>query len=333
MGKDLSMIEFPYSIAGFAVGVIVGLTGVGGGALMTPLLVLGFGVAPVTAVGTDLLNAGFMKIGGAASHASKGHVDWRITGLLASGSIPGALVGLIALSILPRAGSTTHLVVATSLGFMLVLTALAITFRARLLEWAHSHSGRGFLARHQSSATVAMGAFIGLAALALLPRAGASAKVIVSTSLGVMLFITSLALVMRGQLMHWARSHAGQGFLAKHQAAATIAVGFFIGLAVTLSSVGAGAIGVTALVLLFPLLATTRIVGTDIAHAVPITLLAGFGHALFGNVNWWLLASLLIGSLPGIWLGSHLTARIPEKILRASLVAVLLFAGTKLLMG
>jgi uncharacterized membrane protein YfcA len=110
-------------------------------------------------------------------------------------------------------------------------------------------------------------------------------------------------------------------------------MGAFIGLAVTLSSVGAGAVGVTALVLLFPLLATTRIVGTDIAHAVPITLLAGFGHAFFGNVNWWLLASLLIGSLPGIWLGSHLTARIPEKILRASLVAVLLFAGTKLLMG
>src|SRR6478736_586630 len=233
MGKDLSMIEFPYSIAGFVVGVIVGLTGVGGGALMTPLLVLGFGVAPVTAVGTDLLNAGLMKIGGAASHASKGHVDWRITGLLASGSIPGALVGLI---------------------------ALAITFRAQLLEWAHSHSGRGFLARHQSSATVAMGAFIGLA--------------------------------------------------------------------VTLSSVGAGAIGVTALVLLFPMLATTRIVGTDIAHAVPITLLAGLGHAVFGNVNWWLLASLLIGSLPGIWLGSTLTARIPEKALRFSLVGVLLFAGT-----
>ncbi len=248
------MIEFPYSIAGFVVGVIVGLTGVGGGALMTPLLVLGFGVAPVTAVGTDLLNAGFMKIGGAANHASKGHVDWRITGLLASGSIPGALVGLIALSVLPRAGASTQLLVATSLGFMLVLTALAVALRAQLLEWAHSHTGRGFLARHQSGATVAMGAFIGLA--------------------------------------------------------------------VTLSSVGAGAIGVTALVLLFPLLATTRIVGTDIAHA-----------ALFGNVNWWLLASLLVGSLPGIWLGSTLAARIPEKVLRFSLVGVLLFAGTKLLMG
>ena len=259
------MIEFPYSIAGFVVGVIVGLTGVGGGALMTPLLVLGFGVNPVTAVGTDLLNAGLAKIGGATAHARKGHVDWRVARILASGSIPGTLLGLLA--------------------------------------------------------------------LALLPKAGPEAKTLVATSLGVMLFITSLALLLRGQLMQWARSHAGQGFLAKHQTASTIAMGFFIGLAVTLSSVGAGAIGVTALVLLFPLLATTRIVGTDIAHAVPITLLAGFGHALFGNVNWWLLASLLIGSLPGIWLGSTLTARIPEKASRFSLVGVLLFAGTKLLMG
>src|SRR5689334_10965596 len=157
------MIEIPYSIAGFVVGVIVGLTGVGGGSLMTPLLVLGFGVSPVTAVGTDLLNAGFTKIGGAASHAMKGHVDWRVTGLLASGSVPGAIVGLIALSLLPKAGHATHVIVATSLGIMLVLTALSLAFRAKLLEWAHSHAGRGFLARHQSTATVAMGAFIGLA--------------------------------------------------------------------------------------------------------------------------------------------------------------------------
>jgi hypothetical protein len=259
------MIEFPYSIAGFAVGVIVGLTGVGGGALMTPLLVLGFGVPPLSAVGTDLLNAGLAKIGGAAAHARKGHVDWRVARLLATGSIPGTLLGL--------------------------------------------------------------------GALALLPKAGASAKLIVATSLGAMLFVTAIALAFRGRLIEWARSRSGQGFVARHQSTSTIAMGFFIGLAVTLSSVGAGAIGVTALVLLFPMLATTRIVGTDIAHAVPITLLAGLGHALFGNVNWWLLASLLIGSLPGIWLGSLLTARIPEKLLRVSLVAVLLLAGTKLLMG
>lgn len=256
------MIEIPYSIAGFAVGAIVGLTGVGGGSLMTPLLVLGFGVAPVTAVGTDLLYAGLTKTGGAVSHGLKGHVDWRVAGLLAAGSVPGTVLALAALAILPPAGSTTKVVVSTALGVMLVLTALALAFRSKLLAWAQSRPEGGWIARHR--------------------------------------------------------------------VAATVATGLFIGLAVTFSSVGAGAVGVTALVLLFPALATLRIVGTDIAHAVPITLLAGAGHALLGNVNWWLLASLLAGSLPGILLGSHLAARVPERVLRHSLVAVLLLAGTKL---
>ena len=258
------MIEFPYSIAGFAVGAIVGLTGVGGGSLMTPVLVLGFGVPPVTAVGTDLLYAGFTKAGGAISHGLKGHVDWRVTGLLAAGSVPGTAIALALLGILPPAGASTRLVVSTALGVMLVLTALALAFRSRLL--------------------------------------------------------------------HWAQAGAGRGWIAEHNRLAAIATGAFIGIAVTLSSVGAGAVGVTALVLLFPALATVRIVGSDIAHAVPITLLAGFGHALLGNVNWALLASLLVGSLPGILLGSHLAARLPERLLRHSLVAVLLFAGGKMVL-
>jgi uncharacterized membrane protein YfcA len=256
------MIDLPYSVAGFAVGAIVGLTGVGGGSLMTPLLVLGFGVPAVTAVGTDLLYAGFTKAGGAVSHGLKGHVDWRVTATLAAGSVPGTLLALWALSILPPASPSTRIVVSTSLGVMLVLTALALAFRTRLLAWARERSGHGWIARHQRAATIATGAFIGIA--------------------------------------------------------------------VTFSSVGAGAVGVTALLLLFPALATVRIVGTDIAHAVPITLVAGAGHALLGNVNWTLLASLLVGSLPGIWLGSQLAARLPERVVRHSLVAVLLFAGTKL---
>ena len=256
------MVEFPYSIAGFVVGAIVGLTGVGGGSLMTPLLVLGFGVAPVTAVGTDLLYAGITKAGGVVSHGAKGHIDWRVAGLLAAGSVPGTALALAALAVLPTAGASTRLVVSTALGIMLVLTALALAFRTRLLAWARAHAERGWVSRHQVAATVATGAFIGLA--------------------------------------------------------------------VTFSSVGAGAVGVTALILLFPALATVRIVGTDIAHAVPITLLAGAGHALLGNVNWALLASLLVGSLPGIWLGSHLSSRLPERFVRHSLVAVLLLAGTKL---
>jgi uncharacterized membrane protein YfcA len=257
------MIDFPYSVAGFAVGTIVGLTGVGGGSLMTPLLVLGFGVAPVTAVGTDLLFAGLTKAGGAVSHGLRRQVDWRITGWLAAGSVPGTLLALALLSRLPPAGAGVKLVVSTALGTMLLLTAVAIVLRARLVAWAQARTGNGWIARHRAAATIASGAVIGIA--------------------------------------------------------------------VTLSSVGAGAIGVTALVLLFPLLATVRIVGTDIAHAVPITLLAGLGHAALGNVDWALLASLLVGSLPGILLGSHLAPRLPERALRHSLAAVLLLAGGKLI--
>lgn len=256
------MIELPYTLAGFVVGAIVGLTGVGGGSLMTPLLVLGFGVPAVIAVGTDLLYAGLTKVSGAVSHAAKGHVDWRVTGLLAAGSVPGSIAAMAAFAALPPAGAQTRLLVSMTLGVMLLVTALAIAFRGRLLAWAHAHSNHPWLARHRTKAIVATGAFIGVA--------------------------------------------------------------------VSLSSVGAGAIGVTALVLLFPLLATTRIVGTDIAHAVPITLVAGLGHAWLGNVNWPLLASLLVGSIPGILLGAQLTARLPERLVRTSLVAVMLFAGVKL---
>ena len=259
------MIELPYSIAGFAVGAIVGLTGVGGGSLMTPLLVLVFGVPAVTAVGTDLLFAGITKSGGAVSHALKGNVDFRVTGLLAAGSIPGAALAIAALSFLPPAGAQTRTIVSFALGVMLVLTALSLVFRARLTVWAKS----------------------------------------------------------RGQAP-WA---------PRHRDLATIVVGALIGVAVTFSSVGAGAIGVTALLLLFPALAMVRVVGSDIAHAVPITLIAGAGHALLGNVNVPLLASLLVGSLPGILLGSHLASRVPERVLRNSLAAVLLLAGGKLVLN
>ena len=136
------MFDPSYSIAGFAVGAIVGLTGVGGGSLMTPLLVLGFGVPAVTAVGTDLLYAGFTKTGGAISHGLKGNVDWRITGLLAAGSIPGTALAIAALSQLPPAGPATRVVVSTALGVMLLLTAIALVSRARLLAWARAHEAR-----------------------------------------------------------------------------------------------------------------------------------------------------------------------------------------------
>jgi uncharacterized membrane protein YfcA len=259
------MIDFPYSVAGFFVGLVVGVTGVGGGSLMTPLLVLGFGVPAVKAVGTDLLFAGLTKAGGAAAHGLKGNVDWRITGLLAAGSVPGTIAAIAVLSQLPPAGAATRVLVSTSLGAMLILTALAIVLRARLVAWAQARGGTGWISRHRTAAAIATGATIGIA--------------------------------------------------------------------VTFSSVGAGAIGVTALVLLFPLLATVRVVGTDIAHAVPITLLAGSGHAALGNVEWAMLASLLAGSLPGILLGSYLAPRLPERALRHSLAAVLVLAGGKLVLS
>ena len=258
------MIDLPYSVAGFAVGAIVGLTGVGGGSLMTPLLVLGFGVPAVTAVGTDLLYAGVTKTGGALGHGVKGNVDWKVTGRLAAGSVPGTALSIAALSALPPASAATRLLVSGTLGVMLLLTAIALVFRARLLAWARSRESGGWIARHRDVATIATGALIGAA--------------------------------------------------------------------VTFSSVGAGAVGVTALLLLFPLLPTVRIVGSDIAHAVPITLLAGLGHAALGNVDWPMLASLVAGSLPGILVGSHLAPRIPERALRHSLAAVLLLAGGKLVL-
>jgi uncharacterized protein len=258
------MIEFPYAVAGFAVGAIVGMTGVGGGSLMTPLLVMGFGVAPVTAVGTDLLYAGLTKAGGALAHGARGNVDWRVTGRLAAGSLLAAALAMGALALLPPAGPQARVVVSVALGVMLVMTALALAFRTRLLEWANARRG--------------------------------------------------------------ARTNPEGG------PAATIAMGAFIGAAVTLSSVGAGAVGVTALLLLYPALSTLRIVGSDIAHAVPLTLFAGLGHAALGNVDTPLLASLLAGSLPGILAGSVLAARLPERLLRHCLAAVLLFAGGKLVL-
>lgn len=257
-------MDIAYSIAGFAVGAIVGLTGVGGGSLMTPLLVLVFGVPAVTAVGTDLLYAGITKAGGAAAHSLRGNVDWKIAGRLACGSVPGAGLALGALAWWPAASKASGAIVSTALGVMLVLTALALAFRTPLAAWARAQGERSVFASHRTTVTVV--------------------------------------------------------------------TGFLIGVAVTLSSVGAGAVGVTALALLYPALATVRIVGTDIAHAIPIALVAGLGHAALGNVNWVLLATLLAGSIPGIILGSHLATRLPERFVRHSLVAILLLVGGRLVL-
>jgi uncharacterized protein len=249
--------------SGFTVGAIVGITGVGGGSLMTPLLILLFGIAPATAVGTDLLYAAITKSGGTFVHARRGNVDWRIVGLLACGSIPAA--------------------------------ALTLTLA--------SYLGPGGL--------------------------GNSARII-TVSLGIALMLTAVALVLL-RLQAWAQSHDVDALPSSRHARLTVFTGAMLGSLVSLSSVGAGALGVTALIFLYPRLAVRRIVGADLAHAVPLTLVAGLGHWWLGNVDWVLLGTLLTGSLPGIFVGSHLAHHIPERVLRPTLAGVLVLVGAKLI--
>ena len=257
-------MDFAYTLAGFAVGAIVGLTGVGGGSLMTPLLVLMFGIHPSVAVGTDLLYAAITKAGGTLAHSLKGSVDWQITRRLATGSIPSALITLWAVHRYAPGGmdGATH-VITFALGVALVLTAVAILFRGRI----------------QAFSTRVM---------------GETPDPVRTRNL-------------------------------------TIATGAILCVLVSISSVGAGALGVTALFFLYPALPALRIVGSDIAHAVPLTAVAGLGHWALGTVDWALLGSLLVGSLPGIWLGSHVSARVPDRVLRPILASTLVLVGAKMI--
>ncbi|MDD2883943.1 MAG: sulfite exporter TauE/SafE family protein [Dechloromonas sp.] len=258
-------MDYLYTLSGFAVGAIVGLTGVGGGSLMTPLLVLLFGVHPATAVGTDLLYAALTKAGGTVAHGRKGHIDWQITGRLAAGSIPAAALTILVLSQLPQGSNTIGALIAHGLGFALLLTAIAILFGRKLRDFAAKRDDSPIRQRHLGKIT--------------------------------------------------------------------IAIGVLLGVLVTISSVGAGALGVAALFFLYPRLTPVRIVGSDVAHAVPLTLVAGLGHWWLGSVDWALLGALLLGSLPGIWLGSHLSAKVPEHILRRLLASMLVLIGTKLVLA
>ncbi|MBK1680997.1 sulfite exporter TauE/SafE family protein [Rhodocyclus tenuis] len=257
-------MDFAYTVAGFAVGAIVGLTGVGGGSLMTPLLVLLFGIHPAVAVGTDLLYAAITKGGGTLAHGLKGTVDWQITRHLASGSIPAAIITLLAL---------------------------------------HHFAPGGI---------------------------GGAASLI-KVALGVALLLTAVAIICRARIQAYARRHFGDTPNPQRTARLTVLTGAILGVLVSISSVGAGALGVTALFFLYPAIPTRRIVGSDIAHAVPLTAVAGIGHWLLGSVDWSLLGSLIIGSLPGIWLGTHVSTRIPDRVLRPILSLMLVVVGVKLI--
>lgn len=256
------MIHPLYSLAGVFVGLLVGLTGVGGGSLMTPLLVLAFGFHPATAVGTDLLYASATKVAGTGVHGLRGTVDWRIVRRLAAGSIPAVLLTLLVLHLVHAKPGGLDLAIKGVLGVTLLVTGVATFFRRRIV----AHLSTRFADAHP----------VRVAALTTLLGAG-------------------------------------------------------LGSLITLTSVGAGALGMTALLALYPREPLAKLVGSDIAHAVPLTLLAGLGHLMMGGVDGGLLASLLLGSVPGVVAGGLLASRVPERVLTPLLAIVLVAAGAQLL--
>jgi uncharacterized protein len=260
------MQELGFIFAGFFVGLIVGLTGVGGGSLMTPLLIFFFGIKPHLAVGTDLLFAAFTKGSGTLSLARQKLIPWKVVGTLCLGSLPAAFITLWILHEVGPADPEVQGIMTFTLGIALLLTAAAMLYKAI----------RG----------------------KQMPRQ-----------------IDPNALTEATHPRHWVL---------------TILFGAVIGTLVTLTSVGAGAIGVTVLMILFPMLPLARVVAADIAYAVPLTLTAGLGHASLGSVDWPLLGLLLTGSLPGIWVGSRLISKTPERLIRTILSVLLAWAGTKL---
>ncbi len=252
-----------YVVAGAVVGFAVGVTGVGGGSLMTPLLLL-FGFPPHIAVGTDLLYAAITKAGGVFAHKRQGTIRWNIVFLLAAGSLPASLGTVYVLHNYFPDGEAYGDILTSMLGIMLILTSTVLLLRRKLLKESHEHSRFGLINHLQNKAS-----------------------------------------------------------------AYTWSMGVLLGIMVTLSSVGAGAFGAAVLLVLYPRLPSINVIGTDIAHAVPLTLIAGSGHILLGNVDFYLLGSLIVGSLPAIYLGTKVAARLPEKWLQPVLASMLLALGVK----
>ena len=254
------------SVAGLGVGIMVGLTGVGGGSLMTPLLVLLFGVAPASAVGTDLWFAAITKMVGGSIHQRAGSVDWQVLRRLWLGSLPTAVITLLWMHQTGIAQSKPR-VVLVALGCVLLVTSVAMLFMART---------------HAFAATL--------------------------------------------------RKASPRSFLFL-QPPLTVLAGATLGFLVTLTSVSAGALGTAMLLYIYPLrMKAARLVGTDIVHAIPLTIVAGIGHMLMGNVNFILLGSLLIGSIPGIVIGSLLAGKFREGVVRTAIAVLLVVVGVRLIM-
>jgi uncharacterized membrane protein YfcA len=261
-GFSIPGVTPTYVVSGLLVGLLVGITGVGGGSLMTPLLVLVFGFHPSTAVGTDLLFAAITKSVGTTIHNAGKTVDWRIVGLMAAGSIPATILTLIVIAHLGTTSKTVTSLISGVLGVALLVSAVSLIVKDRVVAIATTRN----------------------------PDFGLNTSV-------------------------WL----------------TVLVGFVVGVVVSISSVGAGAIGTIALLFLYPRLPVVKIVGSDIAHAVPLTLIAGMGHWYLGAVNLALLESLLVGSIPGILLGSFGARYVSEVWLKPALSVVLLLVGIRML--
>lgn len=253
-----------YVISGFVVGLLVGLTGVGGGSLMTPLLTLLFGINPTVAVGTDLAFASVTKTAGTLAHRIRNNVHWEIVIRLCLGALPAAVITTLALKYFGALDKHTGQIIRYAIAFSVLLTVVAILGRGRMLDWMNAHPERQLHGRKQ--------------------------------------VIT------------------------------TIVAGSIIGALVTISSIGAGAIGATILVLLYPHLKPAEVAGTDIAYAVPLTAIAAFGHWWLGSINWELLFTLLLGSVPGITIGSLVSRSVPEKFLRGLLATTLTGVAAKLVL-
>jgi uncharacterized protein len=255
------------ALAGFLVGILVGMTGVGGGSLMAPIMILFFGMAPAAAVGTDLWFAAITKAVGGVVHHRHGGVDGQVLKRLCIGSLPAAVITLFVIHHTGVAQVKDGLII-RGLGAVLILTASATLFRHRFVEWSRNYQ----------------------------------------------------------------RTSGHQAL--NIQAPLTILAGIVLGVLVTLTSVGAGALGVTMILCLYPLrMNANRLVATDIVHAVPLTLVGGIGNYLMGNVNVGLLGGLLLGSIPGIIIGSLAAHRVPEGALRIALALVLFVVGGRMLFG
>ncbi|MCW2139234.1 hypothetical protein BXY51_003795 [Actinoplanes cyaneus] len=247
------------ALAGLGVGIIVGLTGMGGGALMTPILVLLFHVNPVAAIGSDLAASAVMKPFGGAVHARRGTVNWKLVAWLCAGSVPSAFLGVLLLRLLGDDESVQH-VVKISLGVALLLAAAGMAAKA----WIGRRNGDG-----------------------------PPAEIVVKPL-------------------------------------PTLLIGVMGGLVVGLTSVGSGSLIIVALLALYPRLRANDLVGTDLVQAIPLVTAAALGHAIFGDLHLDIAGAVVLGSIPGVLIGSRISSRAPGGLVRSALIIVLLASSLKL---